>query len=270
MLRDWGAEKKYQHVLKGYNFRLEGIQGAVLRVKLRHLETLDRGAPRGGRALRPRCSPAAACRTPEALAHDRHVYHIYAIRTAHAPGLAGRAADAGHPDRHPLPDPGAPAAGVCRPRLPGGTVPALRAGRERGAVAADVPGADGAAVRGRSAAVVKALAGREARRGLQADDYDAMPVAPAAAADLSMQRQRARGARLPRRARSAASASSTTRRKSRAPSACGHRVLPPLGACDDMPEAAVLAVPGSPASYRRRAARVIEGLGVAARAVRDV
>ena len=38
MLRDWGAEKKYQHVLKGYNFRLEGIQGAVLRVKLRHLE----------------------------------------------------------------------------------------------------------------------------------------------------------------------------------------------------------------------------------------
>ena len=38
MLRDWGAEKKYQHVLKGYNFRMEGIQGAVLRVKLRYLE----------------------------------------------------------------------------------------------------------------------------------------------------------------------------------------------------------------------------------------
>ena len=38
MLRDWGAEKKYQHVLKGYNYRLEGMQGAVLRVKLRHLE----------------------------------------------------------------------------------------------------------------------------------------------------------------------------------------------------------------------------------------
>ena len=38
MLRDWGAEKKYHHVLKGYNYRMEGIQGAVLRVKLRHLE----------------------------------------------------------------------------------------------------------------------------------------------------------------------------------------------------------------------------------------
>ncbi len=38
MLRDWGAEKKYHHVLKGYNFRLEAIQAAVLRVKLKYLE----------------------------------------------------------------------------------------------------------------------------------------------------------------------------------------------------------------------------------------
>ncbi len=38
MLRDWGAEKKYQHVLKGYNYRLEGIQGAILNVKLKYLE----------------------------------------------------------------------------------------------------------------------------------------------------------------------------------------------------------------------------------------
>ena len=38
MLRDWGAEKRYQHVLKGYNYRMEGMQGAVLRVKMRYLE----------------------------------------------------------------------------------------------------------------------------------------------------------------------------------------------------------------------------------------
>ena len=66
MLRDWGAEKKYQHVLKGYNYRMEGIQGAVLRVKLRHLEELDRGAARRGAALRRSCSPAAASPTPRA------------------------------------------------------------------------------------------------------------------------------------------------------------------------------------------------------------
>jgi dTDP-4-amino-4,6-dideoxygalactose transaminase len=38
MLRDWGQEKKYHHVLPGYNYRMEGFQGAVLRVKLWKLE----------------------------------------------------------------------------------------------------------------------------------------------------------------------------------------------------------------------------------------
>src|ERR1035437_2955791 len=38
MLRDWGAEKKYIHQLKGYNYRMEGIQGAILGVNLRHIE----------------------------------------------------------------------------------------------------------------------------------------------------------------------------------------------------------------------------------------
>src|SRR5258706_430294 len=28
MLRDWGQEKRYHHVLEGYNYRMDGIQGA--------------------------------------------------------------------------------------------------------------------------------------------------------------------------------------------------------------------------------------------------
>jgi dTDP-4-amino-4,6-dideoxygalactose transaminase len=80
MLRDWGAEKKYQHVLKGYNFRLEGIQGAVLRVKLRHLEKWTE-ARRAAAARYDRALAGSGVPTPVALAHNRHVYHIYAIRT---------------------------------------------------------------------------------------------------------------------------------------------------------------------------------------------
>ncbi len=38
MLRDWGQAEKYHHVLRGFNYRMEGIQGAILRVKLRYLE----------------------------------------------------------------------------------------------------------------------------------------------------------------------------------------------------------------------------------------
>ncbi len=80
MLRDWGAEKKYQHVLKGYNYRLEGIQGAVLRVKLRHLEAWTQGR-RAAAARYDHSLKAAGVSTPEAMPYAKHVYHIYAVRT---------------------------------------------------------------------------------------------------------------------------------------------------------------------------------------------
>ena len=82
MLRDWGAEKKYHHVLKGYNFRMEGIQGAVLRVKLRYLERWTEGR-RTAAAHYDRLLAGSGVPTPKAMPHNRHVYHIYAIRTAH-------------------------------------------------------------------------------------------------------------------------------------------------------------------------------------------
>jgi len=82
MLRDWGAETKYQHVLKGYNYRLEGLQGAVLRVKLRHLEAWTE-ARRAAAARYDRLFADSGVATPKTIPYARHVYHIYAIRTAH-------------------------------------------------------------------------------------------------------------------------------------------------------------------------------------------
>ena len=81
MLRDWGAEKKYQHLLKGYNYRLEGIQGAVLRVKLRHLEDWTQ-ARRKAAGNYDRLLAGSGVPTPQSMSYARHVYHIYAIRTA--------------------------------------------------------------------------------------------------------------------------------------------------------------------------------------------
>lgn len=80
MLRDWGAEKKYHHVLKGYNYRMEGIQGAVLRVKLRHLEAWTEGR-RTAAAHYDEFLAGSGIMTPAAIADRRHVYHVYAIRT---------------------------------------------------------------------------------------------------------------------------------------------------------------------------------------------
>jgi dTDP-4-amino-4,6-dideoxygalactose transaminase len=82
MLRDWGAEKKYQHVLKGYNYRMEGIQGAVLRVKLRRLEAWTEGR-RAAAARYDELFAGTSVAAPAAMPYARHVYHIYAVRTAH-------------------------------------------------------------------------------------------------------------------------------------------------------------------------------------------
>jgi dTDP-4-amino-4,6-dideoxygalactose transaminase len=80
MLRDWGAEKKYEHVLKGYNYRMEGMQGAILRVKLRHLEAWT-AARRAHAARYNQALAGKGIGIPEEMSHARHVYHIYAIRT---------------------------------------------------------------------------------------------------------------------------------------------------------------------------------------------
>lgn len=80
MLRDWGQEKKYHHVLKGYNYRLEGIQGAILRVKLRYLkkwtEARHLHATQYNKLLK-----SSGVKTPEVMPYSRHVYHVYAVRT---------------------------------------------------------------------------------------------------------------------------------------------------------------------------------------------
>jgi dTDP-4-amino-4,6-dideoxygalactose transaminase len=81
MLRDWGQERKYHHVLQGYNYRLEGIQGAVLRVKLRHLEAWTE-ARRARAARYDTLLCRAAVATPGVVSNRRHVYHVYAIRSS--------------------------------------------------------------------------------------------------------------------------------------------------------------------------------------------
>jgi len=80
MLRDWGQERKYQHLLAGYNYRMEGMQGAILRVKLRHLERWTearRAHAARYAALLADCGVGIPGEAPGA----RHVWHVYAVRT---------------------------------------------------------------------------------------------------------------------------------------------------------------------------------------------
>jgi dTDP-4-amino-4,6-dideoxygalactose transaminase len=81
MLRDWGAEKKYYHQLKGFNYRMDGVQGAILRVKLRRLaEWTD--ARRSHAEAYGKLLADADVVLPTEMSYSRHVYHVYAVRTA--------------------------------------------------------------------------------------------------------------------------------------------------------------------------------------------
>jgi dTDP-4-amino-4,6-dideoxygalactose transaminase len=79
MLRDWGQESKYRHVLAGYNYRMDALQAAVLNAKMAYIEDwtearravaaeYDRRLAHGGY---PRPGPPVDC---------RHVYHVYAVQ----------------------------------------------------------------------------------------------------------------------------------------------------------------------------------------------
>jgi dTDP-4-amino-4,6-dideoxygalactose transaminase len=81
MLRDWGAEKKYEHVLKGFNYRMEGVQGAILRVKLRYLEQWTE-ARRAHAAAYGKLLSESGLTLPTELPGNRHVYHVYAVLTS--------------------------------------------------------------------------------------------------------------------------------------------------------------------------------------------
>jgi len=80
MLRDWGQERRYHHALKGFNYRMDGIQGAVLRVKLRYLEGWTEARRRLARSYTSLLTGSGEVTPPAEAADHRHVYHIYAVR----------------------------------------------------------------------------------------------------------------------------------------------------------------------------------------------
>lgn len=79
LLRDWGQEAKYNHVVPGYNYRMDGIQGAVLNVKMDYIESWTE-ARRSVAADYDRLLEKLPFERPRPPLHSRHVYHVYAVR----------------------------------------------------------------------------------------------------------------------------------------------------------------------------------------------
>ena len=93
-LRDWGQEQKYRPVMKGYNYRLEGMQAAILRVKLRKLEDWTEARRAAAREY-DRLLVSPDILRPGVDLDVRHVYHLYTIRTSERDHLQSELTAAG-------------------------------------------------------------------------------------------------------------------------------------------------------------------------------
>jgi dTDP-4-amino-4,6-dideoxygalactose transaminase len=80
ILRDHGQVRKYRHTMVGWNCRMDGIQAAVLSVKLRHLESGNSLRRAHALEYNRAFDGVDEVVTPLEAPYARHVYHIYAIR----------------------------------------------------------------------------------------------------------------------------------------------------------------------------------------------
>jgi dTDP-4-amino-4,6-dideoxygalactose transaminase len=91
--RDHGEEKKYHHAMIGWNARMDGIQGAVLSVKLKHLAAWNEARRKNARRYDELLAGLDQVVTPHEADYARHVYHIYAIRAHHRDTLISALAE---------------------------------------------------------------------------------------------------------------------------------------------------------------------------------
>ncbi|MBV8099506.1 MAG: DegT/DnrJ/EryC1/StrS family aminotransferase [Verrucomicrobia bacterium] len=82
ILRDHGQVRKYFHSAVGWNCRMDGIQAAVLRIKLCQLEANNQRRRNHAAAYDAGLREFEGVITPTTAAYARHVYHIYAIRVS--------------------------------------------------------------------------------------------------------------------------------------------------------------------------------------------
>lgn len=80
VLRDHGSRVRYHHSIIGYNSRLDELQAAILRVKLRRIDDLNRRRREAARHY-TRCFEGSPIAPPRCDDEAGHVFHQYTVRT---------------------------------------------------------------------------------------------------------------------------------------------------------------------------------------------
>jgi len=94
LLRAWGEETRYEHKYRGFNYRMDGVQGAILGVKLRYLEAWTEARRRNAAEYARRLAETSV-ELPRERRDVRHVYHLYVVRLQQRDAWRERLSDAG-------------------------------------------------------------------------------------------------------------------------------------------------------------------------------
>lgn len=81
MLRDHGAAQKYYHQVFGHNYRMDGIQGAVLGVKMNHIGDWTEKRRNNAALYNKYLSGVDGIVLPKEMDYAKHVYHLFVIKT---------------------------------------------------------------------------------------------------------------------------------------------------------------------------------------------
>lgn len=95
VLREHGQTKKYYHTHIGWNARMDGVQGAVLKIKLQHLARWNTQRRAHARRYTELLQDVPGLILPTEAGYARHVYHIYAVRVPRRDEVLAALAKAG-------------------------------------------------------------------------------------------------------------------------------------------------------------------------------
>lgn len=80
MLRNYGQKNRYIHELKGLNSRLDEIQAAILKVKLKHLDSFINKRNEIAKIYQENLKDIKQIKLPKTAPGNRHSFHLYVIK----------------------------------------------------------------------------------------------------------------------------------------------------------------------------------------------
>lgn len=92
LLRSWGERRRYEHSMRGFNYRMDGIQGAILGVKLKYLDRWIDARRSHARSYGQLLTDTSVV-IPRERPGVRHVYQTYSVRVSQRESWRARLSD---------------------------------------------------------------------------------------------------------------------------------------------------------------------------------